>query len=322
MTRLAYHGWPECFLLANGLVEAIVVPAINRILQLRAAGEAEGVFWENRALDGRLHDPTSSHWMNFGGDKCWPAPQSAWSERQGRSWPPPAGFDARPAQATPTERGLTLTSQIDPAFGIQGLRHIELDARRPVLRVRTEYRKLSGNAVRVAVWTVTQMPDPECVGLLLAEPSKFSGGYLRQTDEAPAALRIDGRLLLLERHPRKQTKIGSDGASLAWIGRNSVVRIDAETDAETGSESGPEEFPDGGCLTEVYTNPGPQQYVELETLGPLATLEAGDRIERTTTYTVLPRSTPDPEAEARTVLGAKLFPPLCEIEGGGRTKKS
>lgn len=303
MTRLAYHGWPDCFLLSNGQVEAVVVPAIGRILQLRRAGDPEGVFWENRALDGRLHDPASKHWINFGGDKCWPAPQSAWSARQGRDWPPPAGFDARPMQATLTERGLTLTSEVDPVFGIQGLRHVELDTRLPILRIRTEYRKLAGSAVRVAVWTVTQMQHPECVGLLLAEPSQFAGGYIRLIDEEPAGLRMDGRLLLLERHAGKQTKIGSDGASLAWVGRNSVVRIDAETGSETGPESAREEFPDDGCLTEVYTNPDLQPYVELETLGPLAMLEAGDRIERTTVYTVLPRTTPDAEAEARKALG-------------------
>jgi hypothetical protein len=86
-------------------------------------------------------------------------------------------------------------------------------------------------------------------------------------------------------------KVGTDGSSLAWVGRNCVVRIDAET--------GPGEYPDGGCVTEVYTNPDPLKYVELETLGPLTTMEVGDRIRQTTTYTVTPRSERDPEAEAR-----------------------
>jgi len=40
-------------------------------------------------------------------------------------------------------------------------------------------------------------------------------------------------------------------------------------------------------------------YVELETLGPLATLKLGDSIALTTTYTIMPRSTADPQAEAR-----------------------
>jgi hypothetical protein len=48
----------------------------------------------------------------------------------------------------------------------------------------------------------------------------------------------------------------------------------------------------------VYTNPGAQKYVELETLGPLVNLEAGQAIGHTTTYTVLARTNPDPLVEA------------------------
>jgi hypothetical protein len=68
------------------------------------------------------------------------------------------------------------------------------------------------------------------------------------------------------------------------------VRISAEVE--------PGEYPDGGCVTQIYTNPNPLQYVELETLGPLATLSAGDQVERTTVYRLMPRTTADPDAEA------------------------
>ncbi|MGD0831841.1 MAG: hypothetical protein ABR907_12910, partial [Terracidiphilus sp.] len=63
------------------------------------------------------------------------------------------------------------------------------------------------------------------------------------------------------------------------------------------------EYPDGGSVTEVYTNPDPLAYVELETLGPLATLQIGEQIERSAIYTILPRSMPDGDAEARKILG-------------------
>jgi hypothetical protein len=288
--RLCYHCWPDCYLISNGLVEAAIVPAIGRVMQLRQAGEAEGPFWENRALDGQLHDGGSSDWINFGGDKCWPAPQAAWGLCQGRDWPPPEAFDARPAEAAACERGVVLTSPIDPGFGIQVVRHVELDAERPIMRIGTEYRKLVGGAVRVGIWTVTQLREPKQVCILLAARSKFPAGYQRLLAAEPAGLKIDGRLLSFARHARQRVKVGTDGSSLAWVGRNCVVRIDAE--AGTG------EYPDGGCVTEVYTNPNPLKYVELETLGPLTTMNAGDRIEQTTVYTVMPRSTSDPQAEA------------------------
>jgi hypothetical protein len=292
--RISYHGWPDSYLLANSSVEAVVVPAVGRVMQLRLKGEAEGAFWENRALDGRLHDALSEEWINFGGDKCWPAPQSAWPEFQGREWPPPVGFDSRPVEAAATERGVTLTSPVDPGFGIQVVRHVELDVELPVLRIRTEYLKLQGSPVRVGVWSITQMREPERVFIPLPEASKFAEGYVRLMAAEPEGLRIEGQLLSLARHPSACVKIGSDSTSMAWVGRSCAVRIDAE--------AGPGEYPDGGCVTEVYTNPDPLPYVELEAMGPVATLSAGERIERTTVYTILPRTTPDAEVEARKIL--------------------
>jgi hypothetical protein len=295
--RISHHGWPDSYLLANGLIEAVVVPAIGRVMQLRLKGEAEGVFWENRALDGQLNYPSSSEWINFGGDKSWPAPQSDWPAHQGRAWPPPVAFDALPAEAVVTARGLTLTSPVDPGFGIQVTRSIELDKVTPVLRIRTEYHKLAGAPLRVSVWSITQMRDPERVFMLLPEKSKHAEGYLRLGGGEPAELQVAGRLLSLRRSANSSAKIGSEAASIVWVGPNAAVRIDAEQE--------PGEYPDGGCVTEVYTNPDPLPYVELETLGPLTSMSIGDRIARTTRYTITPRSTRDAQAEASKLFSAR-----------------
>jgi hypothetical protein len=297
--RVAHNGWLDCLRLSNGLVEAIIVPAIGRIMQFRLLGNEAGTFWENGALgsqslESERRKPAQPAWHNFGGDKCWPAPQSEWSQQQGHGWPPPVAFDSQPMEATVNRNTIELASQIDPAYGIQIVRHIELEPDQPVMRIRNTYRKLTGPSLQVAVWTVTQMQEPECVAIRLPEKSYFTEGYLCLLSPEPQDLKIEGRLLCLTRHPCEFVKIGSDAASLAWIGSTCVVRIDAER--------GPGEYPDGGCVTEVYTNPDPFPYVELETMGPLATLHAGDQIDRTTIYTIQPRSTPDPYDEARNAL--------------------
>ena len=291
--RVAYHGWSDCYRIANGLVAAVVIPAIGRVMQFGLEGAA-GVFWENRALDGHLHDAAADEWVNFGGDKCWPAPQAVWTGQQGRDWPPPEGFDSRPARASMIERGVMVTSAIDPGFGIQVVRWVELEPSKPVLRIRSEYRKQRGQAVRVGIWSITQLRDPELVGFLLPSQSRFAGGYIRLMTAEPKELKIAGRVLTLRRHPRQCAKIGSDGGSLAWVGGDCALRIDAE--------SGQGEFPDVGCVTEIYTNPDPMAYVELETLGPLTTLHTGQRMARTTTYTLRARMRADDEAEARSLL--------------------
>jgi hypothetical protein len=203
-------------------------------------------------------------------------------------------FDSSPVDAVAKEGGVVLTSPVDPAFGIQVVRHVELDLEAPVMRIRTTYRKIVGSPVTVSVWSITQMQEPEQVFLQMKEDSTLPDGFIRLIDAEPEGLRIEDGLLSLARDPAKCAKIGADAISMVWVGRKLVVRIDAE--------DGPGEYPDGGCVTEVYTNPDPLPYVELETLGPLTTMSAGDRIERTTVYTITPRSEADPEAEARKFL--------------------
>lgn len=292
--RIAYHGWPDCFQIKNGHVETILVPAVGRVMQLRLLGDASGTFWENRALDGQVHPQIQNEWLNFGGDKCWPAPQADWLRQQGRDWPPPAGFDARTMDATVTACGVVLTAPVDIASGIQVVRHVELEEDEPAMRIRTEFRKVVGSPVRVGIWTIAQMQKPERACMLLPVRSNFADGYVRLREAEPAGVKIENRILSLTGHSRELVKIGSDAGSLAWVGATCSVRIDAE--------QGPGEYPEGGCVTQIYTNPEPLQYVELETLGPLKDMSIGDRIERTTLYTVSSRTVADPEAEARKIL--------------------
>jgi hypothetical protein len=291
VSRIAYHGWKDCYRLASAALEVIVVPAIGRIMQLGRIGDNAGVLWQNRELDGQLPKPNSGTWTNFGGDKCWPAPQSDWLRILGHEWPPPAGFDASPFEVSITDAGLMVKSPVDPAWGIQAVRHIELDPSEAIMRVRTEFHKVSGKPVRVAIWTIVQFSDPVCVAIALPLDSRFPGGYTNLIKADPAELAVSGRLLTFVRHPHEFVKIGSDSAKVVWVGPSSVVRIQSEL--QTG------EYPDGGCHVEVYTNPGDRKYVELETLGPLVTLEAGQTSEHTTTYSVLPRTTADARVEAQ-----------------------
>ena len=298
VSRFSHHGWPDGYLISNGAVEAVVVPAIGRVMQLRLAGDAAGTLWENRALDGQLHTPVCSEWLNLGGDKCWPAPQSAWMQQQGRNWPPPAAFDSLAVEVRAGERGLVLTSPADKGYGIQVVRHVALEEEQPTMSIRTEYRKISGEPVTVGVWSITQMRDPVRVCILLPEEQRFAGGFVQLMEAEPAGLRIEDRMLSLVRHPQECVKIGTEASRLVWVGESCMVRIDAQT--------GPGEYPDGGCVTEVYTNPDPLEYVELETLGPLTTIGIGESIERITAYTVMPRLLADPEADARRALKLDL----------------
>ena len=293
LSRISYHGWPDSLLLSNGIVEVIIVPAIGRVMQLRFAGDEAGALWENGELLGQplSAKATADGWLNFGGDKAWPSPQSDWEKRTGRAWPPPATFDSVPLQATSEDSGVVLTSGVDPHFGIKVVRHVRLAPQSSQLKITTEFQKVAGATVRIGVWIVTQVPEPERVFILLPERSGFPGGFIQQTGPPPKDLRHDGRLLSLNRDPSEYIKIGTEGTSLLWMDKRLALLVRAEDT--------PGEYPNGGSRTEVYTNPDPYPYAELETEGPLVTLEAGARTARTNTYTLFRRNTSDCLLEAR-----------------------
>jgi hypothetical protein len=111
----------------------------------------------------------------------------------------------------------------------------------------------------------------------------------------PPGLSVETGLLSLTRDPKEPHKIGLDAGVLLWVGEKTMLRIDSARVAKS-------EYPDGSCSTEIYTNPDPLPYVELETLGPLVSMRTGTRIERSNTYTLLRRTMRTAEADARKAL--------------------
>lgn len=281
-------------MLSNGEVEAVIVPAIGRVMQFHFVGEAS-VFFENREMDGKAPDPAAKEWGNFGGDKSWPAPQADWEKVTKRSWPPPVAFDSMPVQARVKGKAVELVSSVDPAYGIRERRRIELAQHEPVMTITTTYEKVSGDPVKVGVWVITQMAEPQRAFIVLPAKSQYPEGYTKLMDVPPRDLKVEDRLLSLTRDRKDPAKIGTDGGTLLWINEEYVLRIDSPRVA--GGD-----YPDQGSSAEIYTNQDPLAYIELETLGPLSTMKAGDHIQRTNTYTLLHRTDRDPATEAKKIL--------------------
>jgi hypothetical protein len=299
ITRTNYHGWPEAYLLSNGKVVAVVVPVIGRVMQFGFVGE-EGVFWENRALDGRMADGqllvwAAKDWVNLGGDKTWPAPEADWSSFTGRKgWRPPIAFDGWPAQARVSGSTLTLVSPVDPFYGTRAERRIRLHPGKPEMTITTIYTRVEGEPAAVGIWVITQLKEP--AGLFAPVPAKsaFTEGFTLLSQSSPPSLKVNQGLLSLTRNSMSAHKIGLDADSLLWVGEKCVLRIESPRVARA-------EYPDKGSSTEIYTNPDPLPYIELETLGPLHRMKSGDKIERSNTYVLSRRSKPTPEAEARAI---------------------
>jgi hypothetical protein len=302
--KTKYHGWPDSYVLSNGKAEVVVVPRIGRVMQFKFVG-GEDVFWENRALDGVAAVWNPTNWINFGGDKAWPAPEADWPKHMRQTvWRPPPAFDGTPAQARLERNGdVVLTTTVDTFFGLRVERRIHLDEEQPVMTITTRYERdrAADEPIEVAIWVVTQLQQPERLYIPRPAKSPFSEGYVLLSKTAPPSLRVQPRWLSLERDGTTAYKIGADAGTLLWIGKDAAMRIDSAR--VPGAE-----YPDKGSSVEIYTNPDPLKYIELETLGPLQTLKPGDRIERVNTYTLIRRADSPADREAGRIISEEQAP--------------
>lgn len=291
-----YRGWKEALRIANGQVEVVVVPEIGRVMSFRFL-EGENVLWEDASLAGQRGDPSGKTWVNFGGDKTWPSPEAEWGQHTGHpQWMPPAGFDGTPATARfDGELTIVLTSSVDTAYGIRAVRRISLAPDKPEMSIETTYERLSGKPAKIGIWVISQFRDPIAVYVPLASPSLFSDGYFIFRDLPWKQISKSRGLVKLTRDPAANHKLGADTDRLLWIGEKTMCLV-----ASARVAGG--EYPDRGASAEVYTNSNPKNYVEIELLGPLSEVKAGDKISRTSTYTLFRRAGNAPDVDARQVL--------------------
>jgi hypothetical protein len=291
-TAQNHRGWTDALTLRNATVEAVIVPSIGRVMQFRFTGDTDGPFWENEKLAGQAipANPWREAHGSFGGDKTWPAPQSLWN------WPPPAAFDAAPATASTAPDGtVTLTSPVDPRFGLRTVRRITLDPTAPVLRIATTYEKISGEPIAVSVWVITQLRDPVGVFMPVPPGSRFPAGINPDWPVPEPFLQREREWLRFTRDPANSRKTGNDGTALVWADHRQLLRITVPRVAGA-------DYPDGGCSVEVYGNADPFPYVELETLSPLRTLRVGETLSAPTTYRLARRTAAPLEADVRALL--------------------
>ncbi|MGB3636138.1 MAG: DUF4380 domain-containing protein [Rivularia sp. (in: cyanobacteria)] len=294
VTKTNYQGWEDSYILSNSQVEAIIVPEIGRIMQFRFEG-GENTFWEDSQLYGKTPNLKSEEWNNYGGDKTWPAPQSEWEEITIRSWPPPTTFDSVPIKAKLENNEITLISEIDPFYGIRFYRTITLEPNQPIMKVTTTFEKVKGDSQEVSVWTIAQLNEPVSVYAAIPPNSIFPQGYNKQSEDLPANLKVDNGILSLKRDRNKAHKIGSDASTLLWVGENVAVRMDSpRIDREI--------YPDNNSSAEIYTNYDPKAYVELEFLSPLKTLQVGEKMDLTVTYTLIKTTSENIEEQVRKIL--------------------
>ena len=149
--------------LTNGLITVRIVPRIGgRVIQYKLGDY--GFFWVNDALAGT--EPPASRlgpkgtWLNYGGDKLWPAPQGWDNDRQ---WPgpPDAVLDGGPYRPRWTRKdgrcvAAELTSLPDKRSGIQFSRVLKVFEGSTRVAIDATMKNIDTKPRRWGVWAVTQ----------------------------------------------------------------------------------------------------------------------------------------------------------------------
>lgn len=302
-----FHGW-DAYRLGNRWIELDVVPQVGgRVMQYRL-GPKE-FLWVNPDLAGQAPPPSGvgpdGQWLNYGGDKLWPAPQG-WDHPEQWPGPPDGVLDGSPHRAellSPggAEAALRLTSREDARTGIQFQRTIRVRPGTTRVAFETVRKNVGSRPRRWGTWSVTQLNAARADGGVnrqlaawcpLNPRSHFADGYrvlygARDNptfglEAVPPRLRLD--------YQYQVGKVALDSAA-GWVatvdGASGFVFVQRFA-FEPGRE-----YPDGASVefwssgrgtirtgNQVLTMPDdPHQtplLIESELLSPLARLQPGE----------------------------------------------
>lgn len=317
-TREIYRGWSGAYRLSNGIVDAVVVPQIGRVMAFHFTGRPQtSPFFNNKLWLGKpappppnARDPKTfpKEWHNYGGDKVWPSPQSEWPKRQPLGWPPDPSFDFGPYRVLRLRNGLRLVGPVSPFYGVRVIRDITLRPGTAAVFLQDTFykpRRAAGkrSEVPIGIWSISQVRGDATVYLPLNLKGRFPGvGVTSLTDKPgvpPNAKRFGG-LLAITRPSNVATKIGVDD-SQGWMAclfggdllfSERFVRLSRAA------------YPDKDTNAQVYTNGDDNQaYIEMEVLGPLVSLKPGRQITRAISWhlQLLPHKPAD-DAQGRTLV--------------------
>jgi hypothetical protein len=282
-----YQGWKNNLRLGNGDVELIVTLDVGpRIISYRLA-DGKNVFKEFAKQLGKSGE---KDWQIRGGHRLWVAPEDTT-----RTYAPDNGPVEYKEEGVGQVRFLPAPNQ---HYGLQKALTVRLAPRGRQDTVQHAIKNIGEKPTTLAPWALTVLA-PGGIEIIPLPPKKPHPGAVSNArsakDFAPnqhLALwpyfdfrdlrwKFGTKYITLKQDVKRgPTKIGLAN-QMGWAaylnqGTLFVKRFSYE-------EGKP--YPDGGCNFETFTN---EEMLEMETLGPLVTLEPGQTAELTERWELIP----------------------------------
>lgn len=295
--KTAYKGWQDCYRMTNGEVELIVTGDVGpRIIRLGFAG-GQNLFKE---YEEQLGKSGEKEFQLRGGHRIWVAP-----EQLATTWAP----DNAPVRIDPKGDRLVATAPIEPQTGVEKQIIIKMSANGDI-EVLHRIRNTNAWAIEFAPWALTIMapggtgiygfpPRGKHPEVLLPTNPLVMWAY---TDLSDPRWKFTTKYMALRQDAKAASpqKIGSFNPS-TWaaylLGTDLFIKQMKADRSKT--------YPDFGCSFETFTN---AEMLEIETLGPLAKVEAGATVEHTERWSLHKgiRIAEWTDAELDRVVGARL----------------
>jgi len=271
VTRIEYGGWRDCIQVSNGQVDIVATTEVGpRIIRFGFRGDGNQ-FWENPADRGARG---GDEWRIFGGHRLWHSP-----ETKPRTYVP----DNTPIEYIIMSDGMRLIEPVEKLTGIRKEIDIIMEPDEARVYVRHRLTNLGVWPVELAPWSLSAMA-PGGVGVfpMPVGPSDPFGllpnrtlALWPYTDMNDARVTWGKEYIILRQSDTATSpiKIGMS-ANACWA----AYVNNAQCFVKTYEYVPGAKYPDGGCTVETYTNSDPNM-LEVETLGPLTTLQPGASVE-------------------------------------------
>jgi hypothetical protein len=301
------EGW-NFRTLENKWIKLHLAPNLGgRIIQFEMDGYE--FFFNNPYLLGKEPDQTrlrkNGIWLNFGGEKIWPAPQG-WNSPDQWPGPPDPVIDSGAysiAEFTDDaeENTLTMTSLFDQYTGLQIKKEVILAESRSEVTVHATFCNKSDVLKKWSIWPVLQMNTYDTgvenqyrIVCPVNPESKFSNGYKVMhglVNNPQYQINADGNVVIYYQYLVGKIGLDTDSNWTAFIdtksGKVFVLKFQYQEDKPYPEDTCFQVWTSGKGI--VYSrnmikeykddkelNP---PYMEMELLSPLQTIQPGESIQ-------------------------------------------
>ena len=291
MEKVKYGGWDNCIRLSNGEIELILTTDIGPRVIRCGFVKGQNLFHE---FPAELGKKGGNEWRSYGGHRLWHAPEEI---------PRTYATDNEPVRYAWDGKSLQLFQMVEPTTGIEKEIEIILSSDNHVtLKHRIFNRNLWD--VQLAAWCLTVMAQ-NGRAIFPQEPFRPHPDYVlparplvlwHYTNMSDPRWKWGPKYIQLTQDPKATTKqkvglmdkqgwaafVLKDDVFIKWFSFNENAT-----------------YPDYGCNAETFTN---NEFIEVETLSPLATLKPGSGIEHVEYWSLAKAQVATDEASIDAVL--------------------